>query len=279
MSSKVPINITRNNIHPLLKKYIRKISIFKCKGAFSYRQKLTPTAFMYLTYHHEDIPPNIIGNETINPNFRLQIDGPKIYKDGYIEYNGKLNRILVEFTATGFYYLFHSSPADCIDKLFKLENFVPIEAVHNLEHELQALNNSEEQVNIIQEFLLELFYKALPFCDYIENALGIINNQCGRITVNDIIEKLRISKRQLNRQFNKIVGISPKRYSKILQLHYIINTMGLKKYSSLQEIAYNSDFYDLSHFSHVFKELTGFSPIEFINSDKHIALKYFNDLI
>ncbi len=65
MVKNTSINITHYKINPLLEKYIRKISAFKSKGKISYRQKLTPTAFMYLTYHHADIPPNIIGDEII----------------------------------------------------------------------------------------------------------------------------------------------------------------------------------------------------------------------
>ena len=55
--------------------------------------------------------------------------------------------------------------------------------------------------------------------------------------------------------------------------------MNLKTYKSIQDLAFQAEFYDLSHFTHRFKELTGFTPSEFIKSKKHIALKYFNDLL
>ena len=272
------IDIERHQPNQLLKKYVRKISVFKCKDVLNYQQKLTPTAYIYLTYHHEDIPANIIGDKRITPNFRLQIDGPKIKKDSIVAYDGKLNRILVEFTATGFYYLFHTSPSKYIDVLEPLSNFSDNTIIEHLEHELLKLDNSNEQIKVLEKFLIDLSYKALPFCDYVEEALQIINSKHGSVTMSNVIEKLRVSERQFSRQFSKIVGISPKHYSKMVQLHYIINLMNLKKYTSLQDIAHSAEFYDLSHFIHMFKELTGFSPVEFINSDKHIALKYFTDL-
>lgn len=264
---------------PILNQYVRKISSFISKSTINYSQKLTPTAFMYLTYHHKDIPPNIIGNVKYYPDFRLQIDGPKLKNDSYIEYNGFLDRIFVEFTASGFYYLFHSSPSEYLDKLTNLNQFSSSKSVVSLEKELLKTDETEARIILIQDFLKELIYKAIPSCDYIEKALMIIEKQNGRILVNELVDQIGISKRQLNRQFTKIVGISPKQYSRILQLHYIINIMSLKKYGSIQEIAFNSDFYDLSHFSRGFKELTGLSPVEFIQSNHHIALKYFTDLI
>ena len=93
-----------------------------------------------------------------------------------------------------------------------------------------------------------------------------------------MIKEIGISERQFDRKFREVVGISPKCYSKILQLHFTINLMRSKNYSSIQEIAYQAEFYDIAHFTHRFKELTGFTPNEFIKSDKHIALKYFTDL-
>ena len=54
--------------------------------------------------------------------------------------------------------------------------------------------------------------------------------------------------------------------------------MHKKEYGSLQDISYQANYYDAPSFSRSFKELTGFSPTEFLESDDHIALKYFTDL-
>ena len=47
------------------------------------------------------------------------------------------------------------------------------------------------------------------------------------------------------------------------------------KYPKIQDIVYEIDLFDPSHLMHQFKELTGFTPTEFIHSNKHIALEYF----
>jgi hypothetical protein len=48
---------------PLLEKYIKKVFLFQSKNTFEHWQKLTPSAFMYLTNHRRDIPLNIIGSK------------------------------------------------------------------------------------------------------------------------------------------------------------------------------------------------------------------------
>ena len=140
-------------------------------------------------------------------------------------------------------------------------------------------DNIAQQIRLLEEFLLEKLYIALTFSDYIEKALQIIGEHNGSIHIIDLIKEVGISERQFDRKFREVVGTSPKCYSKILQLHYVINLMQSKNYASIQDIAYRAEFYDLAHFAHRFKEITGFTPIEFIKSDKHIALKYFTDLI
>jgi len=273
------IDVIHKNPNKLLSKYIRKISIFESKRKIKYKHKLTPSAFTYLSYNHKDIPTSIFGNKRVQPTQRLQIAGPKINEDVYVEYNGRLCQILIEFTASGFYYLFRISPSKLINNLSNLSDLTSPEIYGLLEQELLESDNIEQQIRLLEEFLLERLHIALPFSDYIEKALQIIGEHNGSIHIGDLIKEVGISERQFDRKFQEIVGISPKCYSKILQLHYVINLMHSKNFASAQELAYQAEFYDLSHFANRFKELTGFTPNEFIKSDQHIALKYFTDLI
>jgi len=273
------INITHKKPNKRLSKYVRKISIFKNTGNLKFRQKLMLSPFTYLSYNQRDIPVSIFKNKRIKPNNRLQIAGPKINEDIYVEYSGRLCQILVEFTASGFHYLFHISPSKLINNLSNLSNFISSEMYGQLEQELLESENIEQQINLLEEFLFEKLYTALPFSGYIEKALQVIEEHNGSIHIGDLLQEVGISERQFNRKFREVVGITPKCYSKLLQLHYVINLIHAKNYGSMQDIAYSAEFYDLPHFAHRFKELTGFTPIEFTKSDKHIALKYFTDLI
>lgn len=261
-----------------LSEYIRKISLFKTKGKIIYKQKLTPSAFTYLSYNSKDIPTSKFGKKSVQPKSRLQIAGPKISEENYVVYNGELSQILIEFSASGFYYLFNTSPSNLINNLTDLNNFLDNENYKQLEFELLQSQNMSSQIEILEEFLIDKISTALPFIDYIEKALMIIEKQKGHINIRTLIDKLSIGIRQFDRKFLEVVGITPKSYSKIVQLHYVIKLMQSKRYNSLQDLSYQAEFYDHSHFANQFKELTGFTPNEFIKSNRHIALKYFTDL-
>ena len=261
-----------------LSEYIRKISLFKTKGKIIYKQKLTPSAFTYLSYNSKDIPTSKFGKKSVQPKSRLQIAGPKISEENYVVYNGELSQILIEFSASGFYYLFNTSPSNLNNNLTDLNNFLDNENYKQLEFELLQSQNMSSQIEILEEFLIDKISSALPFIDYIEKALMIIEKQKGHINIRTLIDKLSIGIRQFDRKFLEVVGITPKSYSKIVQLHYVIKLMQSKRYNSLQDLSYQAEFYDHSHFANQFKELTGFTPNEFIKSNRHIALKYFTDL-
>jgi len=273
------IDISHRKPGSKLSEYIRKITVFKTKRKINYKHKLTPSAFTYLSYNHNDIPTSIFGKKRVQPIGRLQIAGPKINEDVYVEYNGRLYQILFEFTPSGFYYLFHVSPVKLINNLSDFSNYVSSELYTQLEVELLASENIEQQVKLIEEVLFDRLQVSLPPSIYVEKALQIIEEHNGSVHIGDLINEIGISERQLNRKFREVVGTSPKCFSKIAQLHYVINLMQAKSYFSAQELAYQAEYYDLPHFANRFKELTGFTHNEFIKSDKHIARKYFTDLM
>ncbi|HKJ80733.1 MAG TPA: AraC family transcriptional regulator [Ignavibacteriaceae bacterium] len=273
------INVENKKPNERLSKYVRKISIFTSKENIKFKHKLTTSAFTYLSYNHERIPLSILGSKKVRPVQRLVVAGPKIHENIYVEYDGKLKQILIEFTASGFYYLFHISPSSLLNSLYPLDDFSNVETNRKLELKLKNISNTEKQIKILEEFLLRKVELVLPANKYVDKSLELIEENNGNIYIKNVAELINISEKQLERKFREVVGIKPKQYSKIVQLHYVINLMNLKNYSMFQDIAFFADYYDLSHFSNRFKELTGFSPTEFINSNKHIASKYFTDLI
>ncbi|MEN8229358.1 MAG: AraC family transcriptional regulator [Bacteroidota bacterium] len=272
------IKIKHTRIKSHLAKYVRKISVFECAHHMECKHRLIPSGCTYLSYNHKDIP-TYFHQKKVKPSERLQITGPKTNPNIYVEYGDELLQILIEFTPAGFYYLFHDSPANYLNELVNLSHFEHHGSIESLTSQLLATDNSEALIDIIQDYLFEISVHALPFCNYIEEAVKVMEANIGNILVKDIAKAINKSERQFYRQFLKIVGVSPKEYSKLLQLHYAINLMNMKEISSIKEISYSANFYDQSHFDHRFNELVGITPNEFLISKEHNALKYFTDLV
>jgi AraC-like DNA-binding protein len=175
--------------------------------------------------------------------------------------------------------LFHFSPLKIINSLCGLSVASSSREVAQLTRKLKRSSSIKRKVEILENYLICKSYNALSPCDYIEKSLELIENAKGHIMIKNIIDRIFVSERQMDRRFRQITGISPKQYSKIIQLHFVINLMNMKMSTMFQDIAYFANYYDLSDLSHKFKKLTGFTPIEFINSDKHLAFQYYTDLV
>ena len=247
------IDVTHIRSNQKLLKYVKNICVFESKQKIKYKHKLLPSAYTYLSYNHKDIPVSFFETTKVHPKGRLQIAGPKLNKDINVEYDGKLSQILIEFTASGFYYLFHQSPSKLTNRLSDLNIFILPGEYNQLRNKLYDLDKVEDQVNLLEEFLIERSYNALPFSDYIERSLKYIEENFGNVPIKRIVDIAGIGKRQFDRKFHEIVGVTPKYYSKIIRLKFVINLMCSKKYASIKDIAYRAKYYDLSHFEHRFK--------------------------
>lgn len=262
-----------------IKQYVHKITVFKTKERISYTQKLTPSPFSCISYNHYQIPDFKVGNEVVSSRSKLQLTGPKTSDNIYALHNGRLNQILIELTPTSFFSPFKHSPAGIENKTVPLFKFIPESRITDLVDSLAENNNYRSHIKKLTNFIIELKLTSLKPIDYIDSAIDIVDKSSGDISVQSLCKQIFKSERQFTRKFSETVGIPPIQYIKIRQLHFIINLICLKKYTSIKEIAYETGFYDPAHFSNCFKKLTGMTPGEFIKSNEHIAMDYFSKLV
>jgi AraC-like DNA-binding protein len=259
--------------------FLHKISLFTSQDEIKYNQKLTPSPFTCISYNHHYIPEFKVSEKVFSSSSQLQITGPKTLDNIYAMHNGRLSQILFEFTPTGFYYIFKQSPTRLVNRTISLSEFVDEKLLSNISGQLVKIKEPITRVKLLEGFLIDLKFQALIPIDYIEKAILLVDESFGNISVRSVCEKVGKSERQFNRKFNEIVGIPPLQYIKIRQLHFIINLIHLKQYQSIKELAWDTGFYDPAHFNNSFKKLTGMSPGTFIQSDEHVALDYYTDLI
>lgn len=100
----------------------------------------------------------------------------------------------------------------------------------------------------------------------VRNAMAYIEaNYKKKITLGDVAEEIYISKWHLSKLLNKYVG---KSFADIVNGYRIEDAKELLKDPSLKisTIAETVGFNDGAHFSHVFKRMTGMTPVEYKNS-------------
>lgn len=83
----------------------------------------------------------------------------------------------------------------------------------------------------------------------------------GQISVHELSKKNFTTVRQLERNFKKYIGLSPKEYSNIIRFQNALSMIkNSNKGRSLLDIAFECGYYDHSHLSNEIKRNTGLSP-------------------
>jgi len=95
----------------------------------------------------------------------------------------------------------------------------------------------------------------------LQSVINEIHSTNGQISIYELSKRNFTTVRQLERNFKKNIGLSPKEYSNIIRFQ---NALSIIKNSSvnrsLLDIAFECGYYDHSHLTNEIKRNTGFSP-------------------
>lgn len=137
-----------------------------------------------------------------------------------------------------------------------------------LEQAIIAAGSSEERIEIIEKFLLDMLNEEAVIDRIVKKAIDTLLSTNGSKPIKAILQEDPSKRRQLERKFIKQVGLSPKQLGKVIRLQAALKTLLSEKGETLTQIAYDSDYYDQAHFIKDFREFTGINPKEFLNDEE-----------
>jgi AraC-like DNA-binding protein len=152
------------------------------------------------------------------------------------------------------------------NKAVSLETLFGVDGV-NLEKAILNAETSGNRINIIETFLLKRLISPESVDRVTKSSVELIMNLNGQLSVDELSVDVKINRRQLERKFSSIIGLSPKQLSKIIRLQSTLKMMAANQFTSLTAVAYEGDYYDQAHFIKDFKEFTGMSPKNFYSSN------------
>ncbi|MCD6174024.1 MAG: helix-turn-helix transcriptional regulator [Sulfurimonas sp.] len=177
--------------------------------------------------------------------------------------------ILVELTPIGFYKLFNIDASILSKAYLELENeiveryFKDLYTHNNIEKELEYLNNT---LNLL---LSSQNNSHMPIEDVIDK---IINSYHFEVTVEMLVKEFGYSQSTMERNFKKIIGLTPKNFIFIAKFCKTVLAC-IEERCTFNELQYL--YSDNSHLNAVFKKFFGVNPSVILDEIANNKIKIY----
>lgn len=109
----------------------------------------------------------------------------------------------------------------------------------------------------------------------VNTSLQYINAGKGLYSIAQLVKHTGYTERHLDRQFNEWVGLSPKTYSNIVQLHCFLRLLkNAAAGTCYTALAYEAGYADQSHLIKSFKKFTGITPSAYSKKAQKLAVNF-----
>jgi AraC-like DNA-binding protein len=126
----------------------------------------------------------------------------------------------------------------------------------------------EEKVDLLDAF----FYSRLNVFDEqrVIKAVELLFDE--DISIQNLCERLKISRKTLLRLFKKHIICAPKEFSNVVKFRKALNFyQSHRDKPQLTQLAYENAYYDQSDFIKHFKKVTGYNPKKFFSNLSHLG--------
>ncbi|WP_394420780.1 AraC family transcriptional regulator [Tenacibaculum mesophilum] len=185
----------------------------------------------------------------------------------YIEPTGYVNTFAIRFYPYGFANFISEPINNLANTETPLNLLFDKETADGLQQKIINAENTIQRIEIIEKFLLDTFNDQKTIHKIVKSTVDALLTTNGSVSINSILENNLSKRRQLERNFKKQIGVSPKQLGKVIRLQTALKLMLNQKSKNLTDVAYKSDYFDQAHFIKDFREFTGINPKEFLTDE------------
>lgn len=254
---------------PELKSFVECYFVWEGEAKESLDVQSPPNSFNAMVFNYADPYEAYQNNGPRMAVPKAFVCGP-FTSNYHLVLKGKIGMSGIVFRSSSLHNFFGVRMSQLVNSRMSLELLLPAKA-ESLWNDIKAGKTDEDRVKILEEFLLSLLPEAKARLSVIDEAVELIDHHKGSVSVENVAEQLKISRRYLENKFLEKVGISPKFYARIKRFSLLSNKVAHSEKVDWQDIVFESGFHDQSHLVKEFIEFNQMNP-----SDYHLK---HNELI
>ena len=181
----------------------------------------------------------------------------------YLNIKFPLTLIGVKIFSHGLYPLLNIPMSGLTDKVFDFAELFPDSA--ELIRAMDRAGNKFEALRLLQTYLQDKYSKITDIDILTCKIAQKIYGESGNITLKEISRIYDISPRQIERKFDRFVGLSPKMLARVVRFSKCLSAIQRLSDRKTLEIIHSYGYYDQTHFIKEFKSFVKLTPNEYKN--------------
>jgi AraC-like DNA-binding protein len=156
---------------------------------------------------------------------------------------------------------------------------IPLHELQNETHLLSALDKSDlvelherlyeaktlsMRINFLETWLLRQLSLGKEQHALIPVSLSALREGAGNLRMSELAEQWSVSQRQLERLYQREVGMSPKQYAQVLRIETARLSLKGMREETTARLAVELGFYDQAHFIREFRAVVGMTPYAYM---------------
>ncbi len=244
---------------PLLRPFIRSFRFRESVVTESLRFPIPARPVQFMEFYLRDRYQVIdFASEVVTTAPSVVVLGQQTRRLSDLHLQGNYAVFTINFQPTGFHRLFGVSMSELSDTAIPADAILG-DSVNALQEQLAHAGSLVERVELTERFLLPKVMKATSFPPIVWAADSILCGH-GRVSLDALRRESGLGLRQFERQFDRYVGVTPKRFARIARFQRAVTLGRLYGEGNWTRIAAEAGYFDQMHLIKDFWELSGQTP-------------------
>lgn len=203
----------------------------------------------------------LIGRNSIRQKYFLEVASTVTRR---LNLQGQIEAIGVHFKPGGIFPFLGIPLYELANDTIVLDDLEP-GMIQSAYQQICQASSLPEKIAHIETWLMSRLKDSRVVSPIVGASLDMIMNKNGQISMKDVADRIYVSQRQLERLYKKQVGMSPKKYARLLRVAHARNVLKHNpKRVRATDIGLVTGFYDQPHFIREFKLIVGLTPKNYV---------------